>query len=147
MSATNSFFDRQKVESIPIKLERYLQCSFTPGQKLAENAVTYAGPFIASIPFIIITVVNPFPGLPKFVVLGQAFMVGVTNTLLHLLPFKLALKNTLYRFPSLPFEFFIKGITNLQLTEEEKQKKALQKSLNRSIQDIKQRVIRSLEMT
>lgn len=146
MSATNSFFDRQKAERIPIQLEAYLQHPLTPCQKLAENAVTYAGSFVASIPFMIITVVNPIPGLSKLVVLSQALMVGVTNTLLHLLPFKLALKNPLYRFPFLPIEFIIKTVTNIYLTKEEKQKIALQDSLKLSIQDIKQRMIKPLDM-
>ncbi|MEN9917309.1 MAG: hypothetical protein RLY40_1248 [Pseudomonadota bacterium] len=146
MSATNTFFDRQMAESIPEKLQSYLKYPFTRRQKLAENAVTYMGSFVASIPFVIITVVNPIPGLPKSIVLSQAFMVGLTNTLLHLLPFKLALKNPLYRFPFLPFEFIIKAIAKAQLSEEQKQEKALQQSLDVSIQEIKQRIISALTL-
>lgn len=146
MSATNSFFDRQLAESIPTKLERYLQHSLTPAQKIAENVVTYAGSFVASMPFMIITVFNPIPGLPKLAIISQAFMVGVTNTLLHLLPFKLALQNPLYRLPFLPFEYVIKAITAARLSEKQKQEKSLQASINRSIQEIKQRVIRPLDM-
>ncbi len=146
MSATNSFFDRQMAESIPTKLERYLQHSLTPGQKLAENAVTYAGSFVASIPFIIITVVNPIPGLPRLVTVSQALMVGLTNTLLHLLPFKLALKNPLYRLPFLPFECVIKAIATPRLSKEQKQEKDQQASRNLIIQGIKQRMIGPLDI-
>src|SRR5436190_8250303 len=145
ISATNAFFDQKNAESIPVKLERYLQYPYTPAQKLAENTVTYLGSFVASIPFIIITVVDPIPGLPKLIVTSQAFMVGVTNTLLHLLPFKLVLKNPLYRLPFLPIEFIIKTIANARLSKEEKQEKTLQQSVNLGYQLIKHRLIAHLD--
>jgi len=141
MSATNAFIDRQMAEIIPFKLQNYLKDTLTANQKLAENAVTFAGSFIASIPFMIITVVNPIPGLPKVIIVLQSGIVGLTNTLLHLLPFKLALKNPLYRAPFLPVEFIFQTISNVLLNEEEKQEKELQQQINRGYQMIKQRLI------
>ena len=73
-------------EYIPLKLQNYLKDALTPKQKLAENAVTFAGSFIASIPFMLITVVNPIPDLPEVIIVLQSGIVGLTNTLLHLLP-------------------------------------------------------------
>ena len=145
MAATNAFLDRQKAEYIPLKLENYLKHFLTPKQKLAEDAVTFLGSFVASIPFMIITVVNPIPGLPKLVIISQAFIVGVTNTLLHLLPFKLALKNPLYRLPFLPIEFTFHSISQALLNEEEKQEKELQKQINLGYQIMKQRLINHLD--
>lgn len=145
MTATNAFLDRQKAEYIPLKLENYLKHFLTPKQKLAEDAVTFLGSFVASIPFMIITVVNPIPGLPKLVIISQAFIVGVTNTLLHLLPFKLALKNPLYRLPFLPIEFMFHAVFHALLSEEEKQEKELQEQINLGYQIIKQRLINHLD--
>lgn len=144
MSATNTFFDQQKAESIPSELIHYLEYLLTYKEKLAENIFTYTGSFIASIPFIIITVVNRIPGLPNSVIALQAFFVGVTNTLLHLLPFKLALKNSLYRLPFLPIEFLIKMISNVSISEERKQEKVLEQSISAGFQIIKQRLITHL---
>ncbi len=141
MSATNAFFDRKKAENIPFKLQNYLKDALTPKQKLAENAVTFAGSFVASIPFMIITAVNPIPNLPKVIIVLQSAIVGLTNTLLHLLPFKLALKNPLYRAPFLPLEFIFQTISNALLNEEEKQEKELQGQINLGYQMIKQRMI------
>lgn len=141
ISATNAFFDQKMAEIIPFKLQNYLKDTLTANQKLAENAVTFAGSFIASIPFMIITVVNPIPGLPKVIIVLQSGIVGLTNTLLHLLPFKLALKNPLYRAPFLPVEFIFQTISNALLNEEEKQEKELQQQINRGYQMIKQRLI------
>lgn len=141
ISATNAFFDQQMAEYIPLKLQNYLKEALTPNQKLAENAVTFAGSFIASIPFMLVTAVNPIPGLPKVIIILQSGIVGLTNTLLHLLPFKLALKNHLYRAPFLPVEFIFKTISNAILTEEEKQEKELQEQINLGYQMIKQRLI------
>lgn len=146
MSATNAFFDQQMAEYIPFKLQNYLKDALTPKQKLAENAVTFAGSFIASIPFMLITVVNPIPGLPKVIIVLQSGIVGLTNTLLHLLPFKLALKNPLYRAPFLPVEFIIQTISNALLNEEEKQEKELQEQINQGYQVIKQRLIDHLSL-
>ncbi len=146
ISATNAFFDRQKAEYIPIKLKDYLKYPLSVKQKLAENAVTFAGSFIASIPFMIITCVNPIPGLPKLLIISQAFIVGVTNTLLHLLPFKLALKNSLYRAPFLPLEFIYHVISNALQTEEKKQEKKLAAQIHLSYQKIKQRLIDHLAL-
>jgi hypothetical protein len=144
MSATNAFFDRQMAEYIPLKLQRYLKAALTPTQKLAENTLTFAGSFIASIPFMMITVINPIPNLPKVIIVSQSIIVGLTNTLLHLLPFKLALKNPLYRAPFLPVEFIFQTISNALLNEEKKQEKELQEQLNLAYQIIKQRVINHL---
>lgn len=146
MSATNAFFDQQMAEYIPLKLQNYLKDALTPKQKLAENAVTFAGSFIASIPFMLITVVNPIPGLPKVIIVLQSGIVGLTNTLLHLLPFKLALKNSLYRAPFLPVEFIFQTISNALLNEEEKQEKELQQQINVGYQVIKQRLIGHLSL-
>ena len=144
ISATNAFFDQQMAEYIPLKLQNYLKDALTPKQKLAENAVTFAGSFIASIPFMLITVVNPIPDLPKVIIVLQSGIVGLTNTLLHLLPFKLALKNPLYRAPFLPIEFIFQTISNALLNEEKKQEKELQQQINLGYQIIKQRLINPL---
>lgn len=144
ISATNAFFDQQMAEYIPLKLQDYLKEALTPNQKLAENAVTFAGSFIASIPFMLVTAVNPIPGLPKVIIILQSGIVGLTNTLLHLLPFKLALKNPLYRAPFLPVEFIFQTISNALLNEEEKQEKELQEQINLGYQMIKQRLINHL---
>lgn len=144
ISATNAFFDQQMAEYIPLKLQDYLKEALTPNQKLAENAVTFAGSFIASIPFMLVTAVNPIPGLPKVIIVLQSGIVGLTNTLLHLLPFKLALKNPLYRAPFLPVEFIFQTISNALLNEEEKQEKELQEQINLGYQMIKQRLINHL---
>jgi hypothetical protein len=141
MSATNAFFDQQMAEYIPLKLQDYLKDALTPNQKLAENAVTFAGSFIASIPFMLITAVNPIPGLPKVIIVLQSGIVGLTNTLLH---FKLALKNPLYRAPFLPVEFIFQTISNALLNEEGKQEKELQEQINLGYQIIKQRLINHL---
>ncbi|MFZ0219558.1 MAG: hypothetical protein WAL30_05065 [Candidatus Aquirickettsiella sp.] len=141
MTATNAFFDQLQAEYIPLKLVEYLKHPLSPQQKALENVVTFAGSFIASIPFMIITVVNPIPGLPKLFILSQALIVGVTNTLLHLLPFKLALKNRWYRTPFLPIEFIFQSISNALLSMEEKQEQALQEQINQHYQMIKQQLI------
>lgn len=146
MSATNAFFDQKKAEYIPLKLQNYLNYPLTAKQKLAEDIVTFAGSFIASIPFMIITCVNPIPGLPKPLIISQALIVGVTNTLLHLLPFKLALKNPLYRAPFLPLEFIFHAISNALLSEEKKQEKKLQEQINQQYQIIQQRLINHLDL-
>jgi len=146
MLATNNFFDKKNAENIPFKLRDYLKADLTPTQKITENAVTYVGSFIASIPFMIITVVNPIPNLPKVIIVSQALIVGLTNTLLHLLPFKLALKNPLYRAPFLPVEFIFQKISNALLNEEEKQEKELQEQINQGYQVIKQRLIDHLSL-
>ncbi|KAF5271474.1 hypothetical protein FQR65_LT05094 [Abscondita terminalis] len=146
MSATNAFFDRQMAENIPFQLQNYLKDTLTPSQKIAENAVTFVGSFIASIPFMLITAFNPIPGLPKVIIILQSGMVGLTNTLLHLLPFKLALKNPLYRAPFLPVEFIFQTISNALLNEEEKQEKELQQQINRGYQVVKQRLIDHLSL-
>lgn len=146
ISATNTFFDRQMAEYIPLKLQSYLKSALTPTQKLAENGVTFVGSLIASIPFMIITIVNPIPNLPKIIIVSQSLIVGLTNTLLHLLPFKLALKDPLYRAPFLPIEFIVQTITNALHSEEEKQEKELQEQINRGYQLIKQRLINHLSL-
>lgn len=145
ISATNTFFDRQKAEFIPQELMSYLKYPLAAKQKFAEDAAIFAGSFIASIPFMIITVVNPIPGLPKALVISQAFVVGVTNTLLHLLPFKLALKNPLYRIPFLPCEFIYKQLTNMLLSTEAKQREKLQEQINQHHQAIKNLLIKHLD--
>lgn len=145
ISATNTFFDRQKAEFIPQALMAYLVYPLAARQKFAENAAIFAGSFIASIPFMIITVANPIPGLPKALIISQAFVVGVTNTLLHLLPFKLALKNPLYRAPFLLPEFIYKQITKLLLSAEAKQQKKLQEQINQHHQTIKNLFIKHLD--
>ena len=141
MIATNSFIDQQNASCIPIELADYLKNPLTRKQRIIENSVTAVGSFIASIPFVIITVLNPIPGLPKFLIFSQACIVGVTNTLLHLLPFKLALKNKLYRAPFLPIEFFYQKISNSFLSSKEKQAKKLHKQISQSEKMIKQVLI------
>jgi hypothetical protein len=146
MNATNAFFDQQKAEYIPLKLIEYLKHPLSQKQKVAGDIGTFTGSFIASIPFMIITCVNPIPGLPKILIISQAFIVGVTNTLLHLLPFKLALKNPLYRAPFLPIEFIFQATSNLLFSREAKQEKELQAQINQNYQMIKQRLINHLDL-
>lgn len=146
LTATNAFFDQQKREYIPFKLIHILKHPLSPRQKMAGDIGTLLGSFIASIPFMIITVANPIPGLPKLLNISQALIVGITNTLLHLLPFKLALKNPLYRAPFLPIEFIFHATSNLLLSSEEKQEKKLQDQINQDYQVIKQRLINHLDL-
>jgi hypothetical protein len=141
MIATNSFIDQHNASCIPIELADYLKNPLTRKQRIIENSVTAVGSFIASIPFVIITVLNPIPGLPKFLIFSQACIVGVTNTLLHLLPFKLALKNKLYRAPFLPIEFFYQKMSNFFLSSKEKQAKKLHDQISQSEEMIKQVLI------
>ncbi len=99
MTATNAFFEQINAEFIPPSLVDYLNYPLSYKHKIIRNVVIFTGSFIASIPFIILTVTNPIPGLPKSVVVLQSLVIGLTNTLLHLLPFKLVLKNRWYRAP------------------------------------------------
>lgn len=146
MVATNSFIDQYNASVIPIQLRKYLRDPLSRQQKIVENILTWVGSFIASVPFIIITVLNPIPGLPKFLIFSQVCIVGLTNTLLHLLPFKLAFKNKLYRAPFLPLEFICQKIAHSLHSNEEKQAKKLQDNIDKSLQMIKQRLIDRLSL-
>jgi len=145
MTATNAFFDQINAEFIPPSLINYLKYPLSYKHKIAENIVIFTGSFIASVPFIILSITNPIPGLPKEIVVLQSMIIGLTNTLLHLLPFKLVLKNHWYRIPFLPFEFVVQKISHQFLSEEKKQEKELHKKLNHYYSLVKQRMIDRLD--
>jgi hypothetical protein len=147
MVATNSFIDQHSASDIPTELRPYLKEPLSRKQRLIENVLTWVGSFVASVPFIIITLVNPIPGLPKFLLYSQAGMVALTNTLLHLLPFKLAFKNKLYRAPFLPIEFLAGVLSNSLLSEEERQAKQLQDEINKNLQILKQALTDHFNLT
>mgnify|MGYP003402474917 FL=1 len=145
INATNAYLEQLKAGSIPLKLENYLEYPFSAKRKTAQEIMTFVGSLIASMPFPVLSLVNPVPGLPIALNISEAFLIWMTNTFLHLLPFDLAFKNWLYRLPFLPLEFTIQEIVNALLNAEEKQEKELQAQINQHYQTVKQRLINHLD--
>ncbi len=147
INATNAYLQQLKAGSIPLKLVNYLEYPFSAKQKTAQEVITFVGSLIASMPFPILSLVNPVPGLPIAVNLSEAFLIWMTNTFLHLLPVDLAFKNWLYRFPFLPIEFAVQKIINALTIQsaEKKQEKELQAQINQYYQTIKERLINHLD--
>jgi hypothetical protein len=145
INATNAYLEQLKAGSIPLKLVNYLEYPFSAKQKTAQEVMTFVCSLIASMPFPILSLVNPLPGLPIALNLSEAFLIWVTNTFLHLFSVDLAFRNRLFRLPLLSFEVAIQEIINAFLNAEEKQEKEMQAQINQHYQTVKQRLINHLD--
>jgi hypothetical protein len=107
-NSTDIFLMIRANSRIPAALNQALKKTVSSHQNKIEDLLILTGSALSAMPLTVISMAYPIPSLPLPVVILMAAAVQFDNTVLHFLPIKLALSNSLYRLPFLPFELFYK---------------------------------------
>jgi len=108
--STDIFFKLHFRTNIPNALKDVLVSPQTRVQRYGENFLIAFLSLLSSTPLASVIFAFPPKNMPLWCVFILATIILIDNTILHFLPVKLVLTQSIYRLPILPFEYLTKWL-------------------------------------
>jgi len=110
--ATDIFLNRRREAAVPKKLKAFLIDTSSDLKRKLKDMGIFIGAAVSAIPLVFVSLAYPIPGSSEPAKITMAVVVGIDNTVLHLLPLELALTYPIYRLPILPIEYLVKACSS-----------------------------------
>lgn len=142
-NTTDLFKNRRAAVMAPKVLASILKKSLTLTQSMIQDSAVFIGSALSAIPLTATSLIYPIPG-PEWLVYLQAVFVQANNTMLHVLPIQLALREQIFRFPLLVVELPWNFIQEYRKSENQKQEDTIQRKKEEIYDEIRGRLIGTL---